>query len=108
MSTGLVGDDDTATSTLLADYTTSVTTATAGRTPMRTPATHSDVILQESQNILALTHGQTPLLGQENATLHASDFTGMTPAVSHPHPQTCSERTHADAVLIVRSAACDI
>jgi pre-mRNA-splicing factor CDC5/CEF1 len=73
-------EDGTATSTLLADYSTAVApTPMAGRTPMRTPAAHQDVVLAESQNLLALTHGQTPLAGEENAELHPTDFSGITP-----------------------------
>jgi hypothetical protein len=34
---------------------------------------------QEAENLYKLTQGQTPLLGGENPSLHASDFSGVTP-----------------------------
>nr|CAG4640684.1 EOG090X02CC [Eulimnadia texana] len=51
---------------LLADY--SLTTAQNLRTP-RTPAPQTDKVLQEAQNLMALTHTDTPLLGGHNAPL---------------------------------------
>ncbi|XP_023708391.1 cell division cycle 5-like protein [Cryptotermes secundus] len=62
--------------TLLADY--SLTPAGGTRTP-RTPALTTDRILQEAQNMMALTHVDTPLKGGLNTPLHSSDFSGMTP-----------------------------
>ncbi|KAG1677882.1 Cell division cycle 5-like protein [Nymphon striatum] len=66
-----------ASETLLSNYS-----VTAGdpnlRTP-RTPASGRDTILQEAQNIMALTHIDTPLKGGYNAPLHESDFDGITP-----------------------------
>lgn len=62
--------------TLLADY--SLTPAGGIRTP-RTPAPTTDRILQEAQNMMALTHVDTPLKGGLNTPLHNSDFSGMTP-----------------------------
>lgn len=50
---------------------------TPGRT-QRTPM-QRDTILQETQNLLALTRAQTPLKGGENTPLHATDFSGITP-----------------------------
>uniref|UniRef100_A0A672HZK1 CDC5 cell division cycle 5-like (S. pombe) n=1 Tax=Salarias fasciatus TaxID=181472 RepID=A0A672HZK1_SALFA len=66
-----------ASSTLLSEY--SVTNAMAGglRTP-RTPAAQ-DRILQEAQNLMALTNIDTPLKGGLNTPLHESDFSGVTP-----------------------------
>ncbi|XP_069680560.1 cell division cycle 5-like protein [Periplaneta americana] len=61
---------------LLADY--SLTPAGGTRTP-RTPAPTTDRILQEAQNMMALTHVDTPLKGGLNTPLHSSDFSGMTP-----------------------------
>jgi pre-mRNA-splicing factor CDC5/CEF1 len=61
---------------LLADY--SLATPSATRTP-RTPAPVTDKILQEAQNIMALTHVDTPLKGGLNTPLHDSDFTGVNP-----------------------------
>ncbi|XP_059469099.1 cell division cycle 5-like protein [Neocloeon triangulifer] len=62
--------------TLLADY--SLATPTTMQTP-RTPAPQTDKILQEAQNIMALTHVDTPLKGGLNTPLHESDFSGVTP-----------------------------
>ena len=61
---------------LLADY--SLTPAGTARTP-RTPAPTTDRILQEAQNMMALTHVDTPLKGGLNTPLHSSDFSGITP-----------------------------
>nr|CAD7399123.1 unnamed protein product [Timema cristinae] len=61
---------------LLADY--SLTPVGAARTP-RTPAPTTDRILQEAQNMMALTHVDTPLKGGLNTPLHNSDFSGVTP-----------------------------
>ncbi|PSN39298.1 Cell division cycle 5-like protein [Blattella germanica] len=52
---------------LLADY--SLTPAGGTRTP-RTPAPTTDRILQEAQNMMALTHVDTPLKGGLNTPLH--------------------------------------
>uniref|UniRef100_A0A6M2DDQ3 Putative mrna splicing protein cdc5 myb superfamily n=1 Tax=Xenopsylla cheopis TaxID=163159 RepID=A0A6M2DDQ3_XENCH len=63
------------TDTLLADYTiTQQVTATP-----RTPAPQTDRILQEAQNVMALTHVDTPLKGGLNTPLHMSDFGGALP-----------------------------
>lgn len=73
------GQEDASSRGLLQDY--SATPAmTALRTP-RTPATH-DSILQEAQNIMALTNVDTPLKGGLNTPLHDSDFSGVTPRPS--------------------------
>ncbi len=68
-----------ASDTLLADY--SVTPGTALRTP-RTPMPQQDKILQEAQNIMALTNVDTPLKGGLNTDLieNGGDFSGMTPS----------------------------
>lgn len=63
------------TDSLLADY--SITPQIAS-TP-RTPAPQTDRILQEAQNMMALTHVDTPLKGGVNTPLHNSDFTGVVP-----------------------------
>ncbi|XP_060523536.1 cell division cycle 5-like protein [Cylas formicarius] len=65
------------TDTLLNDYTV---TPQAAATP-RTPAPQTDRILQEAQNVMALTHVDTPLKGGLNTPLHNSDFSGVTPQV---------------------------
>lgn len=49
------------------------------RTP-RTPAPVTDKILQEAQNLMALTHVETPLVGGVNAPLVNPDFGGATPS----------------------------
>ena len=70
-----------ASDTLLADY--SVTPGTALRTP-RTPMPQQDKILQEAQNIMALTNVDTPLKGGLNTDLieNGGDFSGMTPSTA--------------------------
>nr|CAG4638299.1 EOG090X02CC [Cyclestheria hislopi] len=62
---------------LLADY--SLNQSAALRTP-RTPAPTTDKILQEAQNLMALTHVDTPLKGGANAPLVNPDFSGVTPS----------------------------
>ncbi|XP_018322506.1 cell division cycle 5-like protein isoform X2 [Agrilus planipennis] len=69
------------TDTLLNDY------SQAAATP-RTPAPQTDRILQEAQNVMALTHVDTPLKGGVNTPLHNSDFSGALPqtqAVATPN-----------------------
>ncbi|KRT79782.1 hypothetical protein AMK59_6609 [Oryctes borbonicus] len=63
------------TDSLLADYSI---TPQAGATP-RTPAPQTDRVLQEAQNMMALTHVDTPLKGGLNTPLHNSDFSGVVP-----------------------------
>lgn len=63
------------TDALLNDYTV---TPQAAATP-RTPAPQTDRILQEAQNMMALTHVDTPLKGGMNTPLHNSDFSGVLP-----------------------------
>ena len=72
------GDEQRPSDTLLADY--AVTPGMAMRTP-RTPVVQ-DKILQEAQNIMALTNVDTPLKGGSNTELveNGGDFGGMTPA----------------------------
>ncbi|XP_076014876.1 cell division cycle 5-like protein [Genypterus blacodes] len=68
---------NSASSTLLSEYSVSNAMATGLRTP-RTPAVQ-DRILQEAQNLMALTNIDTPLKGGLNTPLHESDFSGVTP-----------------------------
>merc|ERR1712141_512149 len=77
----LVGDSQRASDALLADY--AVTPGTSMRTP-RTPMPQQDRVLQEAQNIMALSHVDTPLKGGDNVTLHENggDFGGATPQIS--------------------------
>ena len=65
--------------TLLANY--SVTPGTALRTP-RTPMAAQDKILQEAQNIMAMSNIDTPLKGGLNTELqeNGGDFSGATPS----------------------------
>ena len=67
--------------TLLASY--AVTPGSALRTP-RTPMAAQDKILQEAQNIMALTNVDTPLKGGINSELqeNGGDFSGMTPSAN--------------------------
>lgn len=64
------------TDALLADY--SITPQVSAMTP-RTPAPITDRIMQEAQNIMALTHVETPLKGGLNTPLHETDFSGALP-----------------------------
>uniref|UniRef100_A0A3Q1EVE1 Cell division cycle 5-like protein n=1 Tax=Acanthochromis polyacanthus TaxID=80966 RepID=A0A3Q1EVE1_9TELE len=68
---------NSASSTLLSEYSVTNTMTTGLRTP-RTPAAQ-DRILQEAQNLMALTNIDTPLKGGLNTPLHESDFSGVTP-----------------------------
>ncbi|XP_028025888.1 cell division cycle 5-like protein [Bombyx mandarina] len=63
-----------ATDALVAQYALTPAPATA----LRTPAQH-DRILMEAQNVMALTHVDTPLKGGLNTPLHESDFSGALP-----------------------------
>merc|ERR1712223_884359 len=67
--------------TLLTSY--AVTPGSALRTP-RTPMAAQDKILQEAQNIMALTNVDTPLKGGMNSELqeNGGDFSGMTPSAN--------------------------
>ncbi|XP_012693557.1 cell division cycle 5-like protein [Clupea harengus] len=70
------GITNSASSALLSEYNVT-NNAMALRTP-KTPAAQ-DKILQEAQNLMALTNVDTPLKGGLNTPLHESDFTGVTP-----------------------------
>ncbi|XP_014046498.1 cell division cycle 5-like protein [Salmo salar] len=72
------GITNSASSALLSEYSlTNSAMATGLRTP-KTPAAQ-DKILQEAQNLMALTNVDTPLKGGLNTPLHQSDFSGVTP-----------------------------
>lgn len=60
---------------LLADYSIAPTAAASPRTP----APVTDRVMQEAQNMMALTHVDTPLKGGLNTPLHDSDFSGALP-----------------------------
>lgn len=64
------------TDALLSDY--SITPQIAAATP-RTPAPITDRIMQEAQNVMALTHVDTPLKGGMNTPLKQTDFSGSLP-----------------------------
>ncbi|KAM3967198.1 LOW QUALITY PROTEIN: cell division cycle protein 21 [Aphomia sociella] len=72
---GVEGAEGAATDALLADYALTPAPATA----LRTPAQHQDRILMEAQNVMALTHVDTPLKGGLNTPLQQSDFSGALP-----------------------------
>lgn len=72
-----VEDNNMASNALLSEYSVTPAAAHALRTP-RTPA-EQDTILQEAQNILALSNVDTPLKGGMNTPLTQSDFEGVTP-----------------------------
>ncbi|XP_015185878.1 PREDICTED: cell division cycle 5-like protein [Polistes dominula] len=68
---------------LLADYSLPTNVAVTPRTPAV-----QDKILQEAQNVMALTHVDTPLKGGINTPLNNSDFSGVvpvTPAIATPN-----------------------
>lgn len=67
---------NSASSALLSEY--SVTNNSIGLRTPKTPAAQ-DRILQEAQNLMALTNVDTPLKGGLNTPLHESDFSGVTP-----------------------------
>ncbi|ESO92544.1 hypothetical protein LOTGIDRAFT_190497 [Lottia gigantea] len=71
------GPEDAASRGLLQDYSSTTPGSVSLRTA-RTPSTQ-DNILQEAQNIMALTNVDTPLKGGLNTPLHESDFSGVTP-----------------------------
>ncbi|XP_060820582.1 cell division cycle 5-like protein isoform X1 [Bombus pascuorum] len=62
---------------LLADYSLPTNAAVTPRTPAA-----ADRILQEAQNVMALTHVDTPLKGGLNTPLNNSDFTGVVPSTN--------------------------
>ncbi|XP_077586222.1 cell division cycle 5-like protein [Stigmatopora nigra] len=68
---------NSASSALLSEYSITNNMNTGLRTP-RTPAVQ-DRIMQEAQNLMALTNIDTPLKGGLNTPLHESDFRGVTP-----------------------------
>ncbi|XP_041105804.1 cell division cycle 5-like protein [Polyodon spathula] len=70
------GITNSASSALLSEYNVT-NNAMALRTP-KTPAAQ-DRILQEAQNLMALSNVDTPLKGGLNTPLHESDFSGVTP-----------------------------
>lgn len=73
------------TDALLADYSI---TPQVSATP-RTPAPYTDRIMQEAQNMMALTHTETPLKGGLNTPMHESDFSSVLPkAASIATPNT--------------------
>jgi len=77
-------NDQRASDTLLADYSAMTPGADSGsslRTPLRTPGAMQDKVLQEAQNIMALTNVDTPLMGGANTELKdgGGDFSGVTP-----------------------------
>ncbi|XP_039750014.1 cell division cycle 5-like protein [Pararge aegeria] len=78
------GEAGAATDALLAHYALTPAPATA----LRTPVDQQDRILMEAQNVMALTHVDTPLKGGLNTPLHESDFSGSLPqsqAVATPN-----------------------
>lgn len=72
-----VEDSHVASNALLSEYSVTPAAAHALRTP-RTPA-EQDTVLQEAQNILALSNVDTPLKGGMNTPLKESNFEGVTP-----------------------------
>jgi len=70
-----------ATRTLMGDYTDMATPSLVGRTPMRTPKSEGNTLLQEAQDLIALTQTRTPLEGGANTPLHKEHFAadGATP-----------------------------
>lgn len=73
----VIEEGNAASDALLADYkvTPNVTALQTPRTPMNT----IDTVMQEAQNIMALTNVDTPLKGGLNTEVVESDFAGITP-----------------------------
>nr|UEK51571.1 HOX-like protein 6 [Parasacculina yatsui] len=70
---------------LLSDYSaagggTDLLAAASARAVARTPMPQTDRVMQEAQNIMALSQTDTPLKGGVNVPLHDSDFSGVTPS----------------------------
>lgn len=63
------------TETLVQDYSTASKMVATPRTPMA----QTDKILQEAQNLMALSNVDTPLKGGFNTPLHNSDFSSVLP-----------------------------
>lgn len=75
---GMVSDSGIETTDhLLQDY--SITPQNNNASTIRTPAYSTDRIMKEAQNIMILTHVDTPLKGGTNLTLNESDFDGSLP-----------------------------
>lgn len=72
------GITNSASSALLSEYSVTNSSMTTGLRTPKTPAAQ-DKILQEAQNLMALTNVDTPLKGGLNTPLHQSDFSGVTP-----------------------------
>ncbi|CAB1335310.1 unnamed protein product [Coregonus sp. 'balchen'] len=72
------GITNSASSALLSEYSLSNSAMATGLRTPKTPAAQ-DKILQEAQNLMALTNVDTPLKGGLNTPLHQSDFSGVTP-----------------------------
>ncbi|XP_076296861.1 cell division cycle protein 21 [Lasioglossum baleicum] len=87
---------------LLADYSLPTNAAVTPRTPAA-----QDRILQEAQNVMALTHVDTPLIGGLNTPLTNSDFAGVVPStnavatpntiLATPFRSQCSDGTPANS-----------
>lgn len=73
----VVDEGNAASDALLADY--SVTPNVANMRTPRTPMNVVDTVMQEAQNIMALTNVDTPLKGGINTEVTESDFSGITP-----------------------------
>ncbi|KAI8057057.1 pre-mRNA splicing factor component-domain-containing protein [Syncephalis plumigaleata] len=94
--------DNAASRALLGDYT-AMNTGMPVRTP-RTPAMEN-TIMMEARNLRALNASQTPLLGDENASLHdtttaGTGFDGATPrraVVATPNPLLTPLRKSSEA-----------
>ncbi|CAG0905175.1 unnamed protein product, partial [Cyprideis torosa] len=74
------GGEERPSDALLADY---AMTGTPGQTPlMRTPMPEGNRLMQEAQNLIALSNTETPpLKGGINTPLNQMDFKGLTPDV---------------------------
>ncbi|KAK9881191.1 hypothetical protein WA026_014539 [Henosepilachna vigintioctopunctata] len=66
----------------------------------RTPMSQNDKILQEAQNLMALSHVDTPLKGGLNTPLHNTDFTSVMP---HSQQITTPNTVLATPLASVRS-----
>ncbi|XP_028172870.1 cell division cycle 5-like protein [Ostrinia nubilalis] len=75
------GEAGAPTDALLADYALTPAPAAAARTPLQ----HQDRILMEAQNVMALTHVDTPLKGGLNTPLHRPEISAAAPAPQTPN-----------------------
>ncbi|KAI8384695.1 pre-mRNA splicing factor component-domain-containing protein [Radiomyces spectabilis] len=97
----LVQDEEGATQGLISEYSVTPATLSSVRTPRAPP--QQDTIMMEARNLRALTSSQTPLLGDENLSLHeGTGFAGSTPMAMQlrtPNPMATPVRGESEGAL---------